>query len=50
MYELPYEFPNDLRLKILGNFRKTSKLAYFPAGEVQNQQVQNQQWKHQNNV
>ena len=26
IYELPYKLPNDLRLRILGNIRKVSKL------------------------
>ena len=26
IYELPHELPNDLRLRILGNIRKVSKL------------------------
>ena len=26
IYELPHELPNDLRLRILGNIKKVSKL------------------------
>ena len=26
IYELPHELPNDLRLRILGNIRKVSKI------------------------
>ena len=26
IYELPHDLPNDLRLRILGNIRKVSKL------------------------